>query len=141
MNPYLLGINPWFFYALFMILAITGSIVVSRYKFDNIKRSSIGGLLVVLALYGFTSYKSFMSQPISEEKAEQLDLAINESFGNPYAESFRTALSELGEEKGNTTGGSTFALEGSKIYLDYVTRNDFNKLVKLYEQSKKIELN
>ncbi len=136
MNPYLLGINSLFFYALFLILGIVGIIFISRYKLNNIKRSVIGGILVVLAIYGFTSYKTFMSQPISEEKAEQLDLAINQSYGNPHADEFRTALSELGQEKGNTTGGSTFALEGSKIYLDYVTRKDFNDLVKLYEESK-----
>lgn len=138
MNPYLFGINPLFFYAFLVVAAIVGILLIHFNKLNNTTGSGVGVVLVGLAIISGISYKSYMSKPISEEKAEQLDLAINQSYGNPHGDAFRTALSELGEKKGNTTGGSTFALEGSKIYLDYVTRKDFNDLVKLYEESQEM---
>jgi hypothetical protein len=141
LNPYFFGISPWFLYAFLVVLALAGLFVIRINKLNNIKGSAIGLILIGVAILGGSSYSNYMSKPISERKAEQLDLAINQSYGNPRADEFRAALSELGEKKGNTTGGSAFALEGSKIYLDYVTRKDFNQLVKLYEESKKNDLN
>ncbi|MCU4525906.1 MULTISPECIES: hypothetical protein [Acinetobacter calcoaceticus/baumannii complex] len=138
MDPYFFGINPLFLYALLLVLAITGLFLIRINKLNNIRGSGFGLILIVLAIFSGISYSNYMNKPISERKAEQLDLAINQSYGNPKADEFRKALSDLGEKKGNTTGGSTFALEGSKIYLDYVTRKDFNDLVKLYKESKEM---
>ncbi|WP_391485804.1 hypothetical protein [Acinetobacter pittii] len=134
MNPYLLGINPLYFYALFIILAIIGSIVISRYKLNYIKGSTIGVMLIVLAILGFTNFNSYMSGPISLKEAEQIDQAFDKSFEKPDGKIYRTALLDLGQRKGNTTAGSTFAVEGSRVYLDYVTKKDFNELVKIYKE-------
>lgn len=134
MNPYLLGINPLYFYALFIILAIIGSIVISRYKLNYIKGSAIGVMLIVLAILGFTNFNSYMSGPISLKEAEQIDQAFDKSFEKPDGKIYRTALLDLGQRKGNTTAGSTFAVEGSRVYLDYVTKKDFNELVKIYKE-------
>lgn len=141
MNPYLLGINPLYFYALFIILAIVGSIVISIYKLNYVKRSAIGVMLIVLAILGYTNYNSYMSGPISVIEAEQIDQAFDKSFDYPEGKIFRTALLDLGQRKGNTTAGSTFAVEGSRVYIDYVTKKDFNELVKSYEESQIFDQN
>lgn len=99
MDPYFFGINPLFLYALLLVLAITGLFLIRINKLNNIRGSGFGLILIVLAIFSGISYSNYMNKPISERKAEQLDLAINQSYGNPKADEFRKALSDLGEKK------------------------------------------
>lgn len=140
MNPYLFGINPWFLYAFLMVLAILGILLIRFNKLNNTTSSGIGVIFIGLALISGISFNSYMSKPISESDAKKLDLVYDETYGNPKADAFRTEMSNLAQANGIVVS-SAQSYVGSNIYRDYITRSDWNKLTKLYEESKKFDLN
>lgn len=140
MNPYLFGINPWFLYALLVILAIVGILLIRFNKLNNTAGSGVGVILAGLAIISGFSFHTYMSKPITNADAKKLDQIYDESYGNPRAEAFRNEMSELAKKNGVVVS-SAFSYSGSDIYIDYISRSDFNRLAKLYDKSKRIDLN
>lgn len=140
LNPYLFGINPWFLYAFLVVLAIVGILLIRFNKLNNTTGSGVGVILLGLALISGISFKSYMGKPISHADAKKLDLVYDESYGNPLAEPFRNEMADLAKKNGVVVS-SAFSYVGSDIYVDYITRSDFNRLAKLYDKSKRINLN
>jgi len=140
LNPYFFGINPWFLYAFLVVLAIVGILLIRFNKFNNTTGSGVGVILIGLAIISGFSFHSYMSKPISSADAKKLDLIYDESYGNPQAEAFRNEMSDLAKKNGIVVS-SAFSYSGSDIYVDYITRSDFNRLAKLYDESKKFNIN
>jgi len=140
LNPYFFGINPLFLYSFLAVLAVVGILLIRFNKLNNTTGSGIGVILIGLALISGISFKSYMSKPISSADAKKLDLVYDESYGNPQAEAFRNEMSDLAKKNGIVVS-SAFSYTGSDIYVDYITRSDFNRLAKLYDESKRIDLN
>ncbi|MFK6685767.1 hypothetical protein ABTF02_12470 [Acinetobacter baumannii] len=138
MNPYFFGINPWFLYAFLAVLAVVGILLIRINKLNNTTGSGVGVIFIGLAIISGFSFHSYMSKPISSADAKKLDLVYDETYGNPRAEAFRNEMSELAKKNGVVVS-SAFSYAGSDIYIDYITRSDFNRLAKLYEESKKLE--
>lgn len=140
LNPYLFGINSLFLYAFLAVLAVVGILLIRFNKLNNTTGSGVGVILIGLALIIGISFNSYMNKPISESDAKKLDFVYDETYGNPQADAFRTEMSHLAQENGIVVS-SAQSYVGSNIYRDYITRSDWNKLTKLYEESKKIEFN
>lgn len=137
MSLYYFGVHPylWQFLAIILFFGVI-AFVIRKVMNSSFNRAALTLSVVVFIGALFCQHASNeLSNTISHNDASRLQTYYKNSIeysSNGY--DFRAAMADLAEENQVLVDGD-FSYIGSDIYMDYVTKKDWNDLAKIYNKS------
>lgn len=136
MDLYYFGISEtlWFGMAVVVLLAIFYFIIRNILDNDLTRNKIYASVVAFCGCMIMAFISEDLDNPISKADAVKLQTYYTNSQNNVNGYDFKKALSDLMDQKHVVVYGELSYI-GSDIYTQYVTKNDWNRLAKIYNKS------
>ncbi|MEO4091955.1 hypothetical protein ABH307_00660 [Acinetobacter pittii] len=132
MSHYYFGMGYWFWALCLISLFALGSYFVYSYTNTKAKIERTAFIILFGAALMSGAIMIDLTKSIDESRSTELERALTASYNNPQGEPFRKAMGDLAKERGVLVNSQSSYL-GKDIYLTYITKADWNKLAKVYQ--------